>query len=165
MGTVANVIVGRATVSAKRPYDEANWGEVGYTEDGVQLAVNPTVEPARVDEETADLWENIIQAGAEVRITLAEATLENLALAMCGGDTSVHKTILIGGGTPQKVGLKLVGTSPDADRTVRTVTVSKAVATGEVEVPFRKGYKHTISAAFRPIAPDSGDVINWTDSA
>jgi len=164
MGTVANVIVGKATVSAKRPYDEASWEEVGYTEEGVQLAVNPEVEPTRVDEETADIGQNIMRANAELRITLAEATLENLALAMCGASSARHKTILIGGGTAQKVALKAVGTSPDGSYPTRTLTMSKCVAAGEVEVPLRKGRKHTISAAFRPIKPDSGDVVNWTDS-
>jgi len=103
-GTINEVLIGtgvlyikdRSTSSLAFPGDSTGawedptgmavpWGEVGYSEDGWTLEVDKTFEDVMVAEELDPI--KSLKSAQEVRLTgeMAQASLDNLAIAMGGG--------------------------------------------------------------------------------
>ena len=164
MGTVANVIVGSATLSVKDPYG-GSWAEVGYTEDGVTFEYTADANDTEVNEETVAIGRSITKETGKITCNLAESTLANLSAAMIGADDDTARTIKLGGGVTNYIAIKLVGTSPDASYPIRTITMAKGTATGTVGISYKKGEKNLTPFEFEAVKPDSGDPITIVDSA
>lgn len=163
MGTVANVIVGSATLSIKDPFG-GSYAEVGYTEDGVNFIYEPETKDVDVDEETVAIDRALIKERIRIRCNLKEATLANLSAVMAGADDGTTRTIKLGGGTINYIAVKLVGTSPEAGYTVRTIEMVYGTAVGAVDVPYKKGEANIIPFEFEALNDGTNDPAKVEDT-
>jgi len=164
MGTASNVIVGSATLSIKNPYD-GSYAESGYTVEGVTLNYSADVNDLIPDEETVAIKRTIIKEEITITCQMHEATLANLAAALAGADDDTTRTIKLGNKTLQEIAVKIVGTSPNASYTVRTIECTKGNPVGAVGIAYKKGESNMIPFEFKALVPDSGDVCTIVDSA
>lgn len=100
-----------------------NWKEVGYTQDGLEVATDPSWGEVEVDQllDSAKIFKDGMTLN--ISTTFAEATLENLIIAWGQSDTSVssvgvnEREAAIEGGSlgeaPLERGLVAVGNAPE----------------------------------------------------
>jgi hypothetical protein len=163
--TVANVLTGVATL-----YYHATAGtvvgsvttEVGYTEDGVNLEYNPTVEDTLVEEETMAIGRVLTKEEVSITCNMAESALANLELSMAGASLA-GAVITLGGGTLQNFAIKIVGTAPAAG--TRTIYAGYVHPTGTVGQSYKKGTKTIVPVTFKAYKYASGaSAVTITDS-
>ena len=142
MGTVANVIMGSATLTVDFPYTDGLVGSIltepGYTVEGVMLEYSPEFEEFP-DEETVPIKRALMKEVTTISFTCAESTLANLNVAMAGSDDGTAQTIKIGGGVLETGSVKIVGVSPDAGNPIRTIILHYCTAVAAVGMAFKKG--------------------------
>lgn len=163
--TAANVLVGSATL-----YYHATPGtaaasvttEVGYTEDGVTIEYNPTIEDITVNEETVAINRAITKEDITITCNMAESDLDQLTLALAGGNRAAG-VITLGGGVLQDFALKIVGTAP-AGKT-RTIYAGYVHPTGTVGMSYKKGEKTIVPLTLKPfLIASGGTVLTITDA-
>lgn len=162
MGTIANVLVGVATLYLKNPWTESTWVAVGYTLEGVDLSAKMESEtpPVVWIQDPVDSVKRI--QTLVVNSTLAEATLANLSVVFPGA--SVDGNVLtFSAGDPPFVGVKLVGTNPAGFD--RTIIFPKGKIIDGTEMGFRKNKASGIPFSFMATKPDGSDIGTLTDSA
>lgn len=99
--TTTNLIQGPATLykgafGATEPADSAvnttpaasAWTDLGGTQDGVKLSVDQTYGELEVDQITLRVGSRLTKQDFTIETSLAEATLENLALSLNGGTSA-----------------------------------------------------------------------------
>lgn len=101
-----------------------NWREIGYTQDGLEVATDPSWGEVEVDQllDSAKIFKDGMTLS--ISTTMAEATLENLLIAWGQASTTVSSVApfereldIEGGGlgeAPLERGLLAVGVSPEA---------------------------------------------------
>ena len=163
--TVANVLVGVAAL-----YYHATAGtvvgsvvtQVGYTEDGVELVYDPTVEDIDVAEETVSIKRVISKEDISIVCNMAESALVNMELAMAGASLA-GAVITLGGGVIQNFAIKIVGVNPAG--AARTIYAGYVHATGTVGMSYKKGEKTIVPVTLKPYLNTSGGtVLTITDA-
>lgn len=158
--TIANVLVGVATLSIKYPVG-GSYVEVGYTEDGVTFEYSADMSDIDVEEETFSIDRVITKETLSVICNMAESSLYNIDKAIAGSVLAAS-TITIGGGVNKQMSILLVGTNPAGY--ARTITIPLATATGAVGMPYKKGEKTVVPVTFQALK-GAGDVATIVDSA
>lgn len=158
--TIANVLVGVATLSIKYPVG-GSYVEVGYTEDGASFEYSADMADVDVEEETFSIDRVITKETLSIICNMAESSLYNIDKAIAGS-VLAGSTITIGGGVNKQMSIKLVGTNPAGY--ARTITIALATAIGAVGMPYKKGEKTVVPVTFQALKGAS-DVATIVDSA
>lgn len=164
---IKNILVGVGTMqvgsNASANFDPTNPGtfsDLGFTVDGVEVTLEPDMVDIMVDQlgDAAKLIEQSVKV--MLRTTLAEATLENLAIAWGYAASAVttspgvSKTFSIGifaDGKPIERAIKFVGKSPDGF--ARTYTCRRVVSVSASGHSYKRGEATLFPVEFR-LLPD-----------
>lgn len=130
--------------------------EIGYTEDGVTLTYGADEADIEVEEETYPIDSVITKETTEITCNMAESSLFNMDKAMAGSVLSGN-VITLGGGVNKKLNLTLEVETPAGFK--RTYYIPKAVATGAVGVPYKKGEKTLYPVTFKALKGDEYAVL------
>ncbi len=130
--------------------------EIGYTEDGVTVTYTADEVDIEVEEETFAIDSALTKEAAEVTCNMAESSLFNIDKAMAGSVLSGN-VITLGGGVNKKLNLTLEVKTPSGYK--RTYYIPKAVATGAVGSPYKKGEKTVFPVTFRALKGDEYAVL------
>lgn len=184
--TITNILVGRANFYVG-PEDETgpadtiafdtdwagNWDHPGYTESGLEFGVERKEKRHYVDEISIPAMITIEETTMTVGITFAEATLENLAMAVGGGTIT---TTAPGAGQIGKKSLVLheeldvvaIGfEGMNAQGFFRRVVIPRVVSLGKIKAEFKRSdNKQMYAAEFESICPISDiDIFDKTAEA
>lgn len=181
-GTINEVLIGtgvlyikdRSTSSLAFPGDSTGswadptgmtvpWGEVGYSEDGWTLEVDKTFEDVMVAEELDPI--KSLKSAQEVRLTgeMAQASLDNLAIAM-GGGTVAEDSVNYASGyykyvppvTDGFTEYALVLHTDGKAGSDRQFHIPRAVNIGSFSMAHQKApQKVTLATEFKLLVPDS----------
>jgi len=163
MPSVTNLIQGPgklylAAFGATEPADidvgtvpDVDWTDVGYTKDGVELAIEQEYSELEVDQLVDVPGRRLILRDLKVTTNLAEATLANLKLAMGGGteDTGVGFESfepLTPSGEPSYIALIIDGLAPNG--LVRRVIIRKSLQIGSIEFAYAKDEQTVFAVEF-----------------
>ena len=162
MGVKANVLVGDATVVvttiAGHPVGPVT---IGYTVDGVVLAVRTSFANIKVEEVNGTIIRKITDQEVDVTLNIAEGTLDNLAMAIPGTHL-VGAIITLGGDPLSEYSMVITGLDPAG--AARTIALHHVNATGEVGIPFKKGEISVVPVTFSCLVHDAGDFGTITDA-
>lgn len=166
-GSKANVVVGLTnfyvgTVDTCPDPIAAN--HIGYSEDGSDFTYTPTVTGIPVAEEDFPVKDIIEAREITVAANLAEATLDNLARAMAGADSSTPTRIDLDDGEITYVSLLIQGNAPGDNSGTRWIFIPRAIATGAVGLPFKKTSKTMVPVSFSARKPTAGKVCSIWDT-
>ena len=165
MPDVGNVLVGVALLYYHTTPGTAVGSvvtEIGYTEDGVNIEYNPTIEDIDVEEETFPVKRVITKEECSITCNMAESSIANLEQAMAGA-LRVGGVITLGGGTIQEIAMKIVGIAPSG--AVRTIYAGYVNPVGVVGMSYRLGEKTIVPVTFKPfLNAYGGTVITITDA-
>lgn len=142
-----------STVNTALP--ASTWTAVGGTQDGLKLTVDQAWAELEVDQLVTTSGRRMTKQDYMVETTLAEPTLENLALALNGGTTvtsSGYSTWepdynATSATQPTYKALALDGWAPGGNYT-RRVYVRKAISTDGIEVAYTKEKQTVFSVKF-----------------
>lgn len=187
MATSKNIIIGAASVylgpagtdrpafSAGVTYRTAvaadsNWKDVGYTSDGLEVAIDPTWDGVQVDQLLDDA--KIFKTGMTMNIstTFAEATLENLLIAWGQLASSVSSVaafeneLAIEGGSlgqaPLERGLLAIGNAVEKTGTnqygERVYHAFRVLSVESSSHKLARNEATTIPVTFRALPADNG---------
>ncbi len=158
--TIANVLVGVATLSIKYPVG-GSYVTAGFTEDGVTLEYTADTTDIEVEEETFPIGRVIAKEKLAVTCNMAESSLYNMDKAIAGSVLAAS-TITIGAGTNKEMSIKIVGTNPAGYD--RTIEIPLATATGTVGMGYKKDEITVVPVTFEALKGAS-DVCTIVDSA
>jgi hypothetical protein len=119
------------------------WFLVGYTEAGIDATYTPHITPQYVDEEAAPVMDILEKEEYSISAILAEASLENLLVAISASTYTPGTTPHLSAGS-QALNYFMVGvTGPAVDTyNVRLILMQKAISLGPVAVKItRKKYQ------------------------
>jgi hypothetical protein len=156
---------------ATRMAGQTGWRDVGYTQDGLEVANDPSWGEVEVDQllDAAKIFKDGM--GFTVSTTFAEATLENLLVAWGQADSflagsaagATINEIELDGGTlgsaPKERGLVAVGNGPEkADGTYaeRTYFVYRVLSVDAASHSLARAEATTIPVSFRALPADNG---------
>jgi hypothetical protein len=154
----------RTTVAA-----DANWRDVGYTQDGVEIANDPSWGEVEVDQllDAAKIFKDGMSF--TVSTTFAEATLENLVVAWGQqastlSSTATDKTVDLSGGTlgeaPLERGLIAVGNGPEKaasnSYTERTYHAFRVLSVEGASHSLARADATVFPVSFRALPADTG---------
>ncbi len=194
MGNKKNIIVGAAAVfigPALDPVDgaaaltavrasgttkqathtaaQAGWRDIGYTQDGLEVATDPSWGEVEVDQllDSAKIFKDGMTLN--ISTTFAEATLENLLVAWGQADSSLtssanEKEISIEGGglgdAPYERGLIAVGNAPEKSASnaygERTYFAYRVLSVEGASHMLARSDETTIPVTFRALPADNG---------
>lgn len=165
MGTVANVIVGVATVTVTPiTGGPAAPVTIGFTTDGVTMAIKSSFADIKVEEVVGTIKRILTDQEVTVSINIAEADLNNLVMSIPGSSLS-GAILTLGGSILQEYSMVLVGKAPPpAAGLIRTITLNHVNPTGEVGMPFKKGEVSVVPVTFSCLVDAAGEFGNITDS-
>lgn len=151
---------------------DANWSDVGYTQDGLEVATDPTWDEVQVDQLLDSA--KIFKSGMSLNITttFAEATLENLLIAW-GQQTSTlsssglsagEKELAIEGGSlgeaPNERGLIAIGNAVENTGTnsygERVYQAYRVLSVESSSHTLSRSDATTIPVTFRALPADNG---------
>jgi hypothetical protein len=148
-----------------------NWSEVGYTQDGLEVATDPSWAEVEVDQllDSAKIFKDGMTVS--ISTTFAEATLENLLIAWGQAASSVSsvgvgekEARLIGGSLgeyPLERGLVATGNAPEnaASNTYgeRVYQAYRVISVEAVSIANSRSEATTIPVTFRALPADNGD--------
>lgn len=189
MADKLNIIVGAAqfwigTAAAVKPAyaantsynttlsSTANWRNVGYTTDGVEVSYSPEYTGVEVDQLLDDAKLFKTRQNLSINTTFAEATLENLlvvwgqsnsTLTSSGtGDTAVKDIVMVGGElgqAPAERQVIAVGNGPEKSGAgyynERTYHAARAISVEESSHALRRNEATTLPVSFRLLPQDS----------
>jgi len=165
MGTVANVLVGDATVTVTPNAGTLHPAApviIGYTVDGVDMSVKTSFADIKVEETNGTIIRRITDQEVTVTLNVAEGTLDNLVIAIPG--THLAGAVLtIGGDMLGEFALSIVGVGPTGGFT-RTIALPHVNATGEVGIPFKKGAISVVPITFSCLTIAAGTFGTITDA-
>lgn len=147
-----------------------NWNEVGYTQDGLEIATDPSWSEVEVDQllDAAKIFKDGMSA--TISTTLAEATLENLLIAWGQSANSVssvapfEKELDWQGGNlgeaPLERGLIAVGNAPEQPNSnhygERVYQAFRVLSVEPVTISNSRAEAATIAVTFRALPADNG---------
>lgn len=181
-GTINEVLIGtgvlyikdRSTASLAFPSDVSGawqdptgmtpaWDEVGYSEDGWTLEVDKTFEDVMVAEQLDPI--KSLKSAQEVRLTgeMAQASLDNLAIAMGGGSTAEDSVNYASGYykyvppvTDEFTEYALVLHTDGKAGSDRQFHIPRAVNVGSFSMAHQKApQKVTLATEFKLLVPDT----------
>lgn len=147
MGNAANVIVGVGTLEVTRDSGTI-WTEVGYTEGGVSFSQSIETLEVEVDQSAEPVDEVVTKRTMKVTTSLAEPTLENIAMAWnydpadITDGTGIRTLTLKTSADLQKFGIRFTGKGPNGK--YRRWEISKVAQIGESSIGHKKGEKTVI---------------------
>lgn len=160
--TASNLVLGSATLyigafGAVEPADAKTapavaWTDLGGTTDGVTISVAPEYTELAVDQVIDRVGSRLTSRSITVQTNLAEATLENLKIALGGGtvtSASGKKTFdldIANSGEPAYQALLIDGVAPGGKK--RRIIVRKALSTDNVEFAYSKDGQTVYSVTF-----------------
>lgn len=168
MGTSANILTGPVQLfqGAAEAAEAAITTEIGYTEDGLQISYNETVQDFDVDEEIFPVA--AVRTGVEMTLSfqIAEATLENFLFAYglpASAYDDVTKTLTINPtSTVEFASIKATGKAPSGG--TRTYVFPKVSVRGQRQSAIRKGQKILIPVELRVYKPATGAPATFKDA-
>lgn len=129
------------------------WTDLGGTQDGVKLSVDQTYSELEVDQITLRVGSRLTKQDFTIETSLAEATLENLALTLNGGTTasgagwkSFDPNVTSSATQPNYFAVILDGYAPNQFR--RRIIGRRMLNTDSVEVAYTKDKQTLIPAKF-----------------
>jgi hypothetical protein len=155
----------RTTVAATAP----TWVDVGYTQEGVEVATDPSYGEVAVDQllDAAKLFKDGMSF--TISTTFAEATLENLVVAWGQqastlASTATDKTLQIDGGSlgdaPVERGLIAVGNGPEKagvnQYSERTYQAYRVLSVEGASHTLARADATVIPVSFRALPADTG---------
>lgn len=161
----------RTTVNA-----DANWRDVGYTQDGLTVSNDPSYTGIEVDQLLDDA--KLFQDGMSVSIstTFAEATLENLLVAWGQESTTLSSTATTktwevdGGGlgrAPIERGLIAIGNGPEKAASnvysERTYHAYRVISVESSEFVQARADAAVVPVTFRALPDDNGKYMTVRD--
>ena len=160
--TASNLILGAANIytapfGTVEPADAViapavAWIDAGATTDGVTITVSPDYTEIVADQVIDRVGSRMTSRTITVSTNLAEATLENLKLALAGGTVTAgtgKKTFdlaVANSGEPTYVALLIDGIAPGGKK--RRIIVRKALSTDDVEFAYSKEDQTVYSVTF-----------------
>ncbi len=152
MGTQSNVVVGLGDGAIKvGSYGtaEGSSDDLGYTEGGVELAVAREYYEKMVDQELGVLELFKVAERATLKVTLAEATLANLAKAIDYPSSAITGSELVFGGDASVNELTIYLNVVGPDNAARKYTFHKCVCTSAGTHSYKKNDKTMIECEFQ----------------
>lgn len=147
-----------------------NWREVGYTQDGLEVATDPSWGEVEVDQllDSAKIFKDGMSLN--ISTTFAEATLENLLIAWGQSATSLSSVgpneneVAIEGGAlgeaPLERGLVAIGNAPEQAATnvygERVYQAYRVLSVEATSVTNSRAEAMTIPVTFRALPADNG---------
>lgn len=147
-----------------------NWREVGYTQDGLEVATDPSFGEIEVDQllDSAKIFKDGMTLS--ISTTFAEATLENLLIAWGQAATTLSSVgvfeneLAIEGGTlgsaPLERGLIAVGNAPEnasgATYGERVYQAYRVLSVEATTIANSRAEASTIPVTFRALPADNG---------
>jgi hypothetical protein len=164
--TTTSLIQGPATiysgaVGATEPTDTAvnttpqasAWTDLGGTQDGVKLSVDQTYSELEVDQISLRVGSRLTKQEFTIETSLAEATLENLALTLNGGTTasgagwkSFDPNVTSSATQPNYFAVIMDGYAPNQFR--RRIIGRRMLNTDSAELAYTKDKQTLIPAKF-----------------
>jgi len=147
----------------------AGWRDVGYTQDGVEIATDPSWGEVEVDQllDSAKIFKDGMSLN--ISTTFAEATLDNLLVAWGQQDATLtssatEKEIQIDGGglgdAPVERGLVAVGNAPEKTGTnaygERSYFAYRVISVDGASHSLARADATTIPVTFRALPADNG---------
>ena len=147
----------------------ANWRDVGFTQDGLEVSNDPSYGEVEVDQllDAAKIFQDGM--GVSLSTTFAEATLENLLIAWGQADSNLtssgtSRTWEIDGGAlgaaPLERGLIAVGNGPEKansnEYTERTYHAYRVLSVESSSHSLARADATVIPVTFRALPDDSG---------
>lgn len=181
--TASNIILGPGTLytavfGAVEPLpaalasapDSLVWTDVGATTDGVNMALNQDFTEIAVDQVVQRLASRKVKEEATVHTNLAEATLENLAVALNGatvasgsGWKSLEPNYATSATQPTYRAILIDGFAPGGFR--RRLIVRKVLSTANVELAYKKDAQTVMAVTFTAhYVSDSIAPYKWWDA-
>lgn len=140
---------------------DADFRNVGYTSNGLELQYQPDFGEVQVDQQL-DVAK-LFKQGMKVNLntTLAEATLENLVLAIAAKDSDLASgtlTLQAGdlGDAPIERGIVAVGPGPQAVPTERIYSAYRALSMDSVTISAKRDEASQFEVSFRLLPDNSG---------
>ena len=140
---------------------DADFRNVGYTSNGLELQYQPDFGEVQVDQQldVAKLFKQGMQVN--LNTTLAEATLENLVLAIAAKDSDLASgelTLNAGdlGDAPIERGIVAVGPGPQAVPTERIYSAYRALSMDSVTISAKRDEASQFEVSFRLLPDNSG---------
>lgn len=141
---------------------DADFRNVGYTTNGLELQYQPDFGEVQVDQQldVAKLFKQGMQV--TLNTTLAEATLENLVLAIAAKDSDLaggELTLTSGelGDAPIERGLVAIGPGPQTVPTERIYSAYRALSMDSVTISAKRDEASQFEVSFR-LLPDNNGV-------
>jgi hypothetical protein len=149
---------------------DADFRNVGYTTNGLELQYQPDFGEVKVDQQldVAKLFKQGMQV--TMKTTLAEATLENLVLAIAAKDTDLaggELTLKSGelGDAPIERGLVAIGPGPQTVPTERIYAAYRALSMDSVTISAKRDEASQFEISFRMLPDNSGTYGKIIDRA
>lgn len=148
---------------------EPDWRNVGYTQDGVEIATDPSWGEVEVDQllDSAKIFKDGM--GLSINTTFAEATLENLLVAwgqagsFLTNTSTVQEVEIDGGGlgdAPLERGLIAVGNAPEGTTSnqygERTYFAYRVLSVDASTHSLARADATTVPVSFRALPADNG---------
>ena len=140
---------------------DADFRNVGYTSNGLELQYQPDFGEVQVDQQldVAKLFKQGMQVN--LNTTLAEATLENLVLAIAAKDSDLASgTLTLNAGdlgdAPIERGIVAVGPGPQAVPTERIYSAYRALSMDSVTISAKRDEASQFEVSFRLLPDNSG---------
>lgn len=176
---VSNIVVGEATIKVGDSSGATSiaamdgFSDVGATQNGVEISWEPDMVDIEIDQygDAARIVQSKVKV--MVKTTLAEATLNNLALAwnydsvgstdvVANNDGANTKTFLFGGQTvfPYEKALVVTGVAPGSDATstkTRKFYTKRAISMEATQLTMKRAEASVFAVGFR-ILPKTEDV-------
>lgn len=135
---------------ASAAIDPLVWRDLGGTQDGVSLLIESEWSQLTVDQLVDDVGSVRTKRSVTIKTSLAEPTLENLALATAN-KAPVGGRLTPSMGTeaflPDYSAVMLVGVAPGGGK--RVVIIRRTVATDNVETSYKKDGQTLVPVTFR----------------
>jgi len=160
MGTVANVLVGDASITLGVGVLAR---VIGYTVDGATMTVRTSKADIKVEEDDGTIIRRLIDQEVDVTLNVAEGAMADLAAAIPGAVVTSPTITTIGGGALQSHRLTLVGINPAG--LPRVIVLDAVNPTGEVGVPYKKGEVSVVPMTFSALVSSIGVFGSTTDAA
>ncbi len=160
MGTVANVLVGDASITLGVGVLAR---VIGYTVDGATMTVRTSKADIKVEEDDGTIIRRLIDQEVDVTLNVAEGAMADLAAAIPGAVATSPTITTIGGGTLQSHRLTLVGINPAG--LPRVIVLTAVNPTGEIGVPYKKGEVSVVPMTFSALVSSVGVFGSLTDAA
>ncbi|MDI6872149.1 MAG: Ig-like domain-containing protein [Bacillota bacterium] len=151
--TPTQILVGAATLKVG-PYGcaEAVMRDVGATEGGLEATFATEFLQIEVDQATAPVKRSKLSEKLTLKTSLAEATLQNLAMAMGYPDSAISGGVFSFGGDTSIPEFQVIFYGEGPDGTERKVTLYKCTVTGNTSMAYKKGEKVLIPVEFEALA-------------